>query len=242
MRLPYLLPLVLLAGVAAAAGPPAVTVPAEVKGDVANFVTVKATATDAKVVKFLALDPGLSVFPASLLADQTATVVVASRPGKYRLLAYAGNADGPSDPVITTVVISGPLPPGPGPGPDPVDPPGPEEAAPIREPGFRVMIVYDSSAGVTLPAAQVAVFTSADVRTYANRKCALGADGVTKEFRVFASTQDVSGESKVWRDAMNLKRASLPWIVVSTGKTGYSGPLPKDVNATLDLLKKYGGQ
>jgi hypothetical protein len=89
-------------------------VPAEVRGEVAEFVTVIGT-TEGKVVRYIALDAGLQVFPSSLLANQRATVVTSAKPGKYRLLAYTSVADIPTEPVITTVIIGGSTPPVPPP-------------------------------------------------------------------------------------------------------------------------------
>lgn len=86
------------------------SLPAELRGQVAEFVSVIAS-TEGKVVKFVALDPGLQVFPSALLNNQKATVVTSAKPGKYRLLAYTSVADTPSDPVITTVIIGGTSPP-----------------------------------------------------------------------------------------------------------------------------------
>lgn len=113
-----LLTVLVLAGVALAA-PPVVTVPSEVKGDVGSFVAVKADVKDGKAVKFVPLDSGLNVFPAGLLNDPTATVVTAGKAGRYRILCYSGNADGPSEPVTVTVVIGGATDPV---KPDPVKP------------------------------------------------------------------------------------------------------------------------
>ncbi len=118
---------VLLCAVLGAAAPPVVTLPAEVTGDVGSFVAVRASVTEAKVVRFVPLDAGLNVFPADLLADKTATVVTAGKAGRYRILAYSGNADGPSEPATVTVVIGGGSPPVTDPGkpdtkPDPVKP------------------------------------------------------------------------------------------------------------------------
>jgi hypothetical protein len=87
-------------------------VPAEVRGEVAEFVTVIAT-TEGKVVRYVALDQGLQVFPSSLLANQRATVVTSAKPGRYRLLAYTSVADIPTEPVITTVIIGSASPPSP---------------------------------------------------------------------------------------------------------------------------------
>jgi hypothetical protein len=98
---------VLLLATVATAEPPVVTLPKEVTGEVSAFVVVKATVVGAKAVKYLPLDDGLSVFPSGLLSDPTVTVVVASKAGRYRVLAYSGNADGPSEPTTTTLVIGG---------------------------------------------------------------------------------------------------------------------------------------
>lgn len=91
--------------------------PAEVKGEVAAFVTVLAE-TSGKQVKFYPIDAGLSVFPAALLANPKATVVVAAKAGTYRLLAYTASGDIPSEPQICKVVIGGGK-------PDDVKPPPP---------------------------------------------------------------------------------------------------------------------
>jgi hypothetical protein len=77
-------------------------------------VTVIAT-TEGKVVRYVALDQGLQVFPSSLLANQRATVVTSAKPGRYRLLAYTSVADVPTEPVITTVIIGSSTPPVPPP-------------------------------------------------------------------------------------------------------------------------------
>lgn len=96
-----------------------ISMPAEIRGDVGAFIPVRAK-TDGKVVRYVPLDPGLNVFPSSLLSDQTATVVSSARPGRYRLLAYTSIADVPSDPAIGTVVVGDPVGPIIPPDPDPV--------------------------------------------------------------------------------------------------------------------------
>lgn len=83
--------------------PPELTIPAEIAGEPITFVEVRAK-TDAKWVRYVTLDPGLAVFPSNLLADKSVTVVVASKPGRYRVLAYAGNDEGGAE-AITTLVI-----------------------------------------------------------------------------------------------------------------------------------------
>jgi hypothetical protein len=92
------------------------TLPAEIRGEVAGFISVTAV-TDGKLVRFMPLDVGLNVFPSNLLADPKSTVVSAAVPGRYRLLAYSSVADVPTPPAITTIIIGQPKP-DPGPQPD----------------------------------------------------------------------------------------------------------------------------
>ena len=100
-------------------------IPAEVTGEVAAFVTVIAE-TNNKQVKFYPIDSGLSVFPAALLANQKATVVVAAKAGTYRLLAYTAAGDIPSEPQICKVIIGGGKPDNLPPTPIPPAPPTPD--------------------------------------------------------------------------------------------------------------------
>lgn len=106
--------------------------PAEVRGEVAAFVTVLAE-TSGKQVKFYPIDAGLSVFPAALLANPKATVVVAAKAGTYRLLAYTASGDIPSDPQICRVVIGGGK-------PDDVKPPPPPPPPPDGDPLLESLI------------------------------------------------------------------------------------------------------
>lgn len=89
------------------------SVPQTVKGDPGDFISVPAT-TSGAVVKWVMIDPGIKLFPVSLLKDTKTAVVTGNTPGSYRLLCYTSDANGPSDPVIATVTINGP--------PTPVDP------------------------------------------------------------------------------------------------------------------------
>jgi hypothetical protein len=106
---------------------PKITLPDEIKAEVAAFVTV-APVTTGKNVVFHAIDPGLSVFPPALLSNPKVTVVVAQRAGRFRVMAYTAAGDVPSLPAMTTIVV-GDAPPEPPPEP----PPGP---GPVRPAGF----------------------------------------------------------------------------------------------------------
>ena len=167
----------------------------------------------------------------------------ATRPGTYTLGWYTvGDADGGS---ITTITVAAPVPvppptptpQPPTPGPNPVDP-----AAPIPAAGLHVLVVYDAAKLSTLTAEQQGAIFSKDVRDYLRATCPKGADGVTPEWRMWPADVDAAGESRLWQDAFKRPRASLPWVIVSNGATGFEGPLPGSAADMIALLKKFGGK
>lgn len=186
--------------------------------------------------------------PSRLVPDPKCVIVRSLKPGEFRIRVYGSLSDGTlSDPTYVVIKITDPDAPTPGPtpvppGPTPPNPPTPPlPPAPIPADGFRVLMVYESSELGKMPSEQEVVLTSQTIRQYLNSRCPSGPDGKTKEWRIYDKDTDASGESKVWQDALKRSHPTLPWIVISDGKNGFEGPLPKDVNATLDLLKKFGG-
>ena len=133
--------------------------------------------------------------------------------------------------------------PGPGPNPDPPTPdPDPDpkpDPAPIPDAGFRVLIIEDAKNRIKLPKEQSAILFDKRVRDYFQTKCVTEPDNKTKAWRIWDKDTDASADLKLWQDAMKRRRDSLPWIIISDGKKGYEGPLPKDVDSTITLLKKY---
>lgn len=126
------------------------------------------------------------------------------------------------------------------PVPDPrPPPPGPKPPAPIPGPGFRALIVYPAEGLTQMPAAQQLIIFGQETRNYLTARTPLGPDGRTREWRMYPDGVDTAGESQLWRDAMARPRASVPWVVLSNGATGYEGPLPATPAAFLDLAKKY---
>lgn len=103
-----------------------IKLPSEVQGAAGQFITIQAD-TQGKVVRWVAIDGGLSLFPSELLRDSRYAVVTAAANGRYRLLAYTAAGDEPSAPAVCVVVIGGgpspPTPPGPTPPPNPPTPP-----------------------------------------------------------------------------------------------------------------------
>ena len=128
----------------------------------------------------------------------------------------------------------------PTPEPDPDDPdpptPTPDGEAPIPEPGFRVLMIYESSKLQDLPT----YVYDQDLRDYLTTHCVRGPSNVA-EWRMVDPQVVTAPDSAIWAKALGRKRDSLPWVLISDGKHGYEGPLPKDKAAMMDLLRKYGG-
>jgi hypothetical protein len=172
----------------------------------------------------------------SRVVDGGKGCVFVGPPGFYAVVQWVPEE---SEPSLLVVEISsdGPKPPGPGPEPGP-NPPSP---APIPVAGFRVLIIEERQDRSQLPKSQALALDSAEVMEYLNRKCVMGPDGKTPEWRKYDDDVDLSKESAVWQQAIKLPRTSLPWIVISDGTKGISCPFPKTTPDVLALLKQYGG-
>jgi hypothetical protein len=112
--------------------------------------------------------------------------------------------------------------PDPEPDPDPTPDPDPPSPAPIPEPGFRVLIFYESSD--TLPELQRAILAGEEVAAYLDKTCITEPDG-TAGYRIYDQHADLSNELPVWQKAFQRRPQSLPWVIVSNGTTGHEGPL-----------------
>jgi len=108
---------------------------------------------------------------------------------------------------------------------DPIDPP------PFPSADLSVLIVEESSQRAALPYKQLSVLTSLQIRDYVTESGG--------EIRVWDKDVDAEYEAEKWRDALSKPRDSLPWIYIANGDKGYSGPLPKDVDKTKELIGKY---
>ena len=224
---------------AAQAVPP--KVPVALKLKVGDITSVEIQSEPGKETAWAAAFPPESVYldegkPAR--KDTVRLIVSPKVRGTYRVILWTvGERDYST--LIIDVNGDGPNPPGPTP---PIPPDPTPDTIPIPLDGFRVLIVYEQKDLAKLPKEQVSILTSQTIRQYFNLKCVKGADGKTPESRIWDKDTDVSADSEHWRKALARPRTGLPWILISTGKTGYEGPLPANVDDTLKLLKKYGGE
>jgi hypothetical protein len=118
---------------------------------------------------------------------------------------------------------------------DPPDPPAPKDVPLSADPaGLRVLVVYDSLDPRMTPGQREVIF-GADVRKWLADNC------VKDGFRIYPekSLADIAGEAKHWRDAVARERKSLPWCVVSNGRTFYEGPLPAGKDAFTEEAGKH---
>lgn len=180
------------------------------------------------------------------VVEDGGTIYVWAPPGKYRVTLTAIDFDSKKvERARFAFSVEGkPVPPDPGPvppdpGPKPPDPVPPQPPAPIPVTGFRVLIIEESAERAKLPVAQLKILFDKGVRDYLNSKCVKGADQKTAEWRIWDKDADASGEAKHWQDALKRPRQSVPWVIISDGKTGYEGPLPATVEAALELFKRY---
>lgn len=235
----YLLALILAVGVTLVACGQKVTLPAkvEVKPGRLATVTIDWVGDDLKWVApeevdvFREYDPDPKKVRLRLLGYTS---------GKFRLLAVAAKGGKLSEFAVCQIMVGDePTPTPPGPTPPGPTPPGPTPTpAPIPVDGFRVLMLYESAEAAKYPASQVAALHSKMVRDYLREKCVKEDLG---GWHIWDKDVDASAMPKHWQDALKRPRTELPWIIISTGKTGYEGPLPADADKTLELLKKYGG-
>lgn len=147
---------------------------------------------------------------------------------------------------IPLKVVKGGIVPAPTPKPDDPKPddPKPDDAAntsPFKEPGLRVLVLYETEELKKLTSEQQFCITGTKVRNFLEANCVTGPDGVTKEFRFWDPTKgNLKNARPVWTDAIAAKPYSeLPWLYIGNGKTGYSGPLSKLDNEMIAEISKH---
>jgi hypothetical protein len=79
-------------------------------------------------------------------------------------------------------------------------------------------------------------FFSPEITAYLNANC-VKVDGQPDFRRVDPDTRFTDPNHR-FAKALARPRASLPWLIISNGTTGYEGPFPGGKDATLELLKK----
>lgn len=114
--------------------------------------------------------------------------------------------------------------------------------APTPDAGFRAAILEETGERDKLTSGQrAAILSTADgsVRDYCAKHC-VQVNGAA-EFRVVDANDSFELETETMKRLLARPHTSVPWIIVSNGKTGAEGPLPQTEEETLALLKRFGG-
>lgn len=221
-----------------------ITVPPTVNVPQPGLVVIRASTLDADDVRWWSRD--IQAFPADVVPSKPGVFLgFVIQPGVYKVgvicaKSVAGKAV-ISQPQEIEVTVGGtpPIPPVPPVPPVPPTPPTPPSPIPVA--GNRVLIVYETGELGKLSPQQLNILYAAPVRTALNNFAVFDAAAKQKEWRIWDKDVDTSAESKLWQDAMKIPRTQVPWVIISTGKSGFSGPLPSSVDEFMALLNKYGG-
>lgn len=114
---------------------------------------------------------------------------------------------------------------------DPKDPVvDPNNPAPIPDAGLHALFIYETAD--RLSPGQAAIISSATLIEFLNNGW---------KWRKFDKDVDLSKAAQPWAKAAMRPRKSVPWVIISNGKTGFEGPWPDTVADMIALLRKYGG-
>ena len=109
----------------------------------------------------------------------------------------------------------------------PIGPP-----SPVPGSGLHVLIVEDRGHRQDLPPTQFDAMMSADVDELIRKN--------NGHKYLYDQNQDVSNKDDPWvKDAMKVKRDSLPWLVIDNNGKGKSVPFPKDPREFKELVESY---
>ncbi len=227
---------------AAAAVPPTATVDVSIAGPETasgGFALIGSGPKDA-VLRWRIESPDGAADPLRLRDESGSPVLVFMSPvnGRYRVvLTGQVPADGldPFGEAVHVVVVGG-VPPGPEPTPPRPDPddddvdPEPDDGPPFPADQLHVLIIYESADVNRLTADQRAIIMGADVRGALD-------SAAPDRYRIYDQDADLTYVDQVWKDAMAVPRESLPWLVISDGETGYSGPLDMTAAEFRELIR-----
>jgi len=108
-----------------------------------------------------------------------------------------------------------------------------KQRSPFTEEGLQILIVYETDELGALLAARRNQLYSKTLRDWALVNCKQ-VNGQAC-FRVL--DKDASATGEPWASALRRKRTALPWLIAGNGTKGFEGPLPENLQDTLDILK-----
>ena len=104
------------------------------------------------------------------------------------------------------------------------------DPTPSTNKGFYVVIIEETEKRQELPSSQVSAINSQTWRDYMSKN-----EG---KWRVLDQHAKISNEESWVKSSMSTTRESLPWLIINKNKEKYSGPLPKNLDGLMELIKK----
>ena len=105
-----------------------------------------------------------------------------------------------------------------------------------------MLLIEETSKRKALTEGQFNALFSTEFLDYLDANCVKDKDNPNGAYRIWDKDQRIKNDSASWIKAMARPRASVPWLIVSNGKTGFEGPLPTKLEDTYAILKKYGAK
>lgn len=169
-------------------------------------------------------------------------------PGRYQveLSVITLDTDGVPDLSVYEILVTigvAPNPPNPPTPPQPGPPQPTPSTAPFPSPGLAVLIVYESGEATTLSAGQHNILYGTKVRDFLRTSTFKDQGNPNGAFRIYDKDIDLTSESTMWKAAMSVapRTGPFPYVIISNGKTGYSGPIPAGMTPDefIALVTKY---
>lgn len=111
---------------------------------------------------------------------------------------------------------------------DPMSP----NVEPVANPEFRCLVQFEAKKQHTYSEKQQQVLIGGIVRDYLKKKCVIGEDGKTPDFRFLDKDLPLDGVWLQLATQANAKKptsdADYPWVYCSNGTTGLSAPITKE--------------
>lgn len=219
--------------------------------------------TNGHAVEWIISDPKLVRLPQRFLSTATGLLAF-GEDGIYVIYAYTALGNIPSPP-SKCVVYVGTTPPVAEPA-SPTAPVIPPDNEPNTNPfqsavgnrgppddGFRVLIVEESS---TRSPSMLRITSSKELREYLNSHCAIGPNGVNRDWRILDPQTPVKDDFPIWQKMMSKPPPEVPWIYAGKKNKGISQKIPTskqkdsrgrevevyDLALTMKLLKSIGGE
>ena len=129
--------------------------------------------------------------------------------------------------------------PTPNPTVDP-QPPKPDEITPT--PGKIRVLILEETEDRNNPEMRdcLRALKSPKIRTYLDSHCE--PVGTTdRGWLMIDKDNDLRHADPYWQEALKLPRDSVPWMYITNGKQGTSGPFSCDEEENLEILRKWGG-